>query len=240
MLLYSLLIASFVPAIFAHPYNVKCDGMTKDKTATGGPASQMWTTATTIMGNPVVDDNNVITADKTTVAVGEKVTITAATDGGRKLIYNKDGTSVGIGNLFQRTTDYLDTECAGKAVYEVSAAANPKAQWTAPDTPGTYTIWVGYAAGYSAVTRGKVEITVTAADDTPTQTSGDTMDSMSSMDSSADDASSMAPMSSMDSSAADASSADDASSPGVSDDSSANTAMFTAAFVITAITFLLK
>jgi len=234
MLFYSLLIASFVPAIFAYPYNVGCDGMTKDKSP-GGPAPQMWTTATTIMGKSVVDDNNIISADKTTVAVGEKVTITAVTDGGQKLIYNKDGTTVGVGNLFQRTTDHLNAACAGKAVYESGADANPKAQWTAPDAPGTYTIWAGYAPGYGAVTRGKIEVTVTAAGgDTPTQTSATMapMSSSSAGDTSADDTSmatsSMASMASPD------------ASPDVSDDSSANTAMFTAAFVITAITFLFR
>merc|ERR1712025_626291 len=146
-------------------------------------------------GKSVVDDNNLISADKTTVAVGEKVTITVVTDGGQKLIYNKDGTTVGIGNLFQTTTDHLNAPCAGKAVYERGADANPKAQWTAPDAPGTYTIWAGYAGGYGAVTRGKIAVTVTAA-------GGDT----SPVDSSADDTSSMA--------------SPDAS-PDVSDDSSA-------------------
>merc|ERR1712083_1216934 len=204
-------IASFVPAIFAYPYNVGCDGMTKDKPPTA-PA-QMWTTATTIMGKSVVDDNNIISADKTTVAVGEKVTITAVTDGGQKLIYNRDGTTVGIGNLFQRTTDHLNAACAGKAVYESGATANPKAQWTAPDAPGTYTIWAGYAPGYGAVTRGKVVVTVTAAGGDTPMSSSSAMAPMSY--SSADDTSSMA--------------SPDAS-PDVSDDSSANTAMFTAAF----------
>merc|ERR1712150_361393 len=150
------------------------------------------------------------------------------TDGGQKLIYNKDGTTVGIGNLFQRTSDHLKAACAGKAVYESGADANPKAQWTAPDAPGTYTIWAGYAPLYGVVTRGKIEVTVTAAGgDTPTQTSATMapMSSSSAGDTSADDTS-----------MATSSMASSDASPDVSDDSSANTAMFTAAFVITAIT----
>merc|ERR1719150_1295616 len=142
--------------------------------------SVMFSTVTIIMSSGVITDNSVISANVNTVVSGGKLEITV-TNQGQSVIYNAEGMIVGLSGAFQGTIDYSGTDCAGKAVYHNGAKGAVKAEWTAPNIPGTYTIWVGTAGGYGQVARGKIDITV-IAENNPATKSSSSSSSQTSMD----------------------------------------------------------